>query len=108
MIHPPIARLGIDKVNNKRSGVGAQRDVVHVTDLLLVELGAGRSTAPTQIMPNPSIVDKLVRAAAAVSADIPDDELNRHVADILAKEAKEKESKWREMGIGAYLHDTVE
>jgi hypothetical protein len=56
-------------------------------------------------MPNPSIVDKLVRAAAAVPSDIPDDELNRHVADILAKEAKEKESKWREMGIGVYLED---
>lgn len=51
------------------------------------------------------IVDKLVRAAAAVPSDIPDDELNRHVAEILAKEAKEKESKWREMGIGVYLQD---
>lgn len=59
-------------------------------------------------MPTPSIVDKLVRAAAAVPADIPDDELNRHVADILAKEAKEKESKWREMGIGVYLEDKSE
>ena len=57
-------------------------------------------------MPTSSVVDKLVRAAAAVPANIPDDELNRHVADILAKEAKEKESKWREMGIGAYLNET--
>jgi hypothetical protein len=56
-------------------------------------------------MSNPSIVDKLVRAAAAVPTDIPDDQLNRHVADLLAKEAKEKEAKWREMGIGAYLND---
>ncbi|KAJ9121572.1 hypothetical protein QFC22_002191 [Naganishia vaughanmartiniae] len=56
-------------------------------------------------MPNPSIVDKLVRAAAAVPTDIPDDQLNRHVADLLAKEAKEKEAKWREMGIGVYLND---
>jgi hypothetical protein len=57
-------------------------------------------------MPKPSIVDQLVRAAAAIPANIPDDELNRHVADLLAKEAKEKESKWREMGIGVYLEDT--
>ncbi|KAJ9095796.1 hypothetical protein QFC19_007410 [Naganishia cerealis] len=56
-------------------------------------------------MPNPSIVDKLVRAAAAVPTDIPDEQLNRHVADLLAKEAKEKEAKWREMGIGVYLPD---
>lgn len=56
-------------------------------------------------MLKPSIVDKLVRAAAAVPTDIPDDQLNRHVADLLAREAKEKEAKWREMGIGAYLND---
>lgn len=68
--------------------------------------GSVDATASAQVMPKPSIVDQLVRAAAAIPANIPDDELNRHVADILAKEAKEKESKWREMGIGVYLDDT--
>ncbi|GMK56566.1 hypothetical protein CspeluHIS016_0304060 [Cutaneotrichosporon spelunceum] len=50
-----------------------------------------------------SVVNKLVRAAASVSAEISDADLDAHVARILAEEAKANDSKWSELGLGAYL-----
>lgn len=50
-----------------------------------------------------SIVNELIRAAASIPKDITDAELDKHVADLLVKEAKEKESRFRELGIGVYL-----
>lgn len=50
-----------------------------------------------------SIVNTLIRAAAAIPQDISDADLDKHVADLLAREAKEKEVKWREFGLSAYL-----
>ncbi len=49
------------------------------------------------------IVNRLVRAAASIPTNISDTDLDRHVADLLAKEAKDKEVRWREMGIGALV-----
>lgn len=50
-----------------------------------------------------SIVSNLVRAAAGSSAEaIPDHELDRHVADLLLKEATEKQKAWGERGTKAY------
>jgi hypothetical protein len=53
--------------------------------------------------PGASIVNGLIRAAASIPKDISDAELDKHVAELLVKEAKAKESKWREFGIGVYL-----
>jgi hypothetical protein len=50
-----------------------------------------------------SIVNELIRAAASIPKDITDAELDKHVADLLVKEAKEKESRFKELGIGVYL-----
>lgn len=53
-----------------------------------------------------SIVSNLVRAQAGASASaIPDDELDRHVADLLLKEASEKQKAWGTQGTRAYLDD---
>jgi hypothetical protein len=51
-----------------------------------------------------SVVNKLVRAAASVPTEISDADLDAHVARILAEEAKNNESKWSELGLGAYLN----
>jgi len=50
-----------------------------------------------------SIVNDLIRAAASIPKDISDVELDKHVAELLVKEAKAKESRWKELGIGVYL-----
>lgn len=56
-----------------------------------------------------SIVSHLVRSslgAAAPSADVVgDDKLDRHVAELLLKEAKEKEKAWGTKGTRAYMED---
>ncbi|CAK9783277.1 hypothetical protein CC85DRAFT_282016 [Cutaneotrichosporon oleaginosum] len=51
-----------------------------------------------------SVVNKLVRAAASVPAEISDADLDAHVARILAEEAKANDHKWSELGLGAYLN----
>lgn len=48
-----------------------------------------------------SVVNSLVRAASGVPADITDSELDAHVAKLLAEEAKLREVKWSEMGLGS-------
>ncbi|KAI9634119.1 uncharacterized protein MKK02DRAFT_38790 [Dioszegia hungarica] len=50
-----------------------------------------------------SVVSSLVRAAAGISADISDAELDAHVAKLLAEEAKASELKWSELGLGGLL-----
>lgn len=50
-----------------------------------------------------SVVNNLVRAAAGIPSDISDKDLDRHVAELLAAEAKRKEIKWSELGLGALL-----
>lgn len=50
-----------------------------------------------------SVVNRLVRAAASVSTEISDADLDAHVARILAEEAKANDNKWSELGLGAYL-----
>lgn len=50
-----------------------------------------------------SVVNKLVRAAASVPTDISDVDLDRHVAQLLADEAKAREVKWGEMGLSALM-----
>lgn len=50
-----------------------------------------------------SVVNSLVRAAAGVPADISDTDLDRHVAQLLAKEAKERDAKWEEIGLGSLI-----
>lgn len=50
-----------------------------------------------------SIVNDLIRAANSIPSNISDSDLDKYVAELLVKEAKEKEVKWKEMGIGVYL-----
>jgi NaMN:DMB phosphoribosyltransferase len=50
-----------------------------------------------------TVVNNLVRAAAGIPPDISDADLDRHVARLLAEEAKVKEVKWNELGLGAFL-----
>ena len=52
-----------------------------------------------------TVVNNLVRAAAGIPADIADADLDRHVAQLLAAEAKAKEKSWSEMGLSAFLHE---
>jgi hypothetical protein len=48
-----------------------------------------------------SVVNNLVRAASSVPANISDAELDSYVAKLLAEEAKVKEAKWNELGLGS-------
>lgn len=50
-----------------------------------------------------SVVNKLVRAAASVPTTISDKDLDAHVAKLLAEEAKANDSKWSELGLGAFV-----
>ena len=52
-----------------------------------------------------SVVNNLVRAAAGIPSDISDADLDRHVAELLANEAKVKEKSWAELGLSAFLGD---
>jgi hypothetical protein len=58
---------------------------------------------PSPTMSLNSVVNNLVRAAAGIPADISDGDLDRHVAELLAKEAKERDAKWSEIGLGGLL-----
>jgi len=60
-------------------------------------------TLPSFTMSLNSVVNNLVRAAAGIPADISDGDLDRHVAELLAKEAKERDAKWSEIGLGGLL-----
>ncbi|EIW72004.1 hypothetical protein TREMEDRAFT_66667 [Tremella mesenterica DSM 1558] len=53
-----------------------------------------------------SVVNSLVRAAASVPVDITDEELDKHVAQLLADEAKGKEEQWTSLGLKAYLGES--
>ncbi|KAG1779598.1 hypothetical protein EV702DRAFT_1043530 [Suillus placidus] len=52
-----------------------------------------------------SVVSSLVRASmgTAVSSSITDDDLDRHVAELILREAKQKAESYGEVGIRAYL-----
>ncbi|ODN94714.1 hypothetical protein L198_04856 [Cryptococcus wingfieldii CBS 7118] len=54
-----------------------------------------------------SVVAKLVRAASGISQDISDADLDAHVAQLLAQEAKAKESKWSELGLSGLLGNSM-
>ncbi|WVO21234.1 uncharacterized protein IAS62_002541 [Cryptococcus decagattii] len=54
-----------------------------------------------------SVVNRLVRAAAGISQDISDAELDSHVAQLLAEEAKAKELKWSELGLTGLLGNSM-
>ena len=53
-----------------------------------------------------SVVSNLVRASmgSSVPSDVPDEDLDRHVAEIILKEAKEKGERYNTQGIKAYLN----
>ena len=52
-----------------------------------------------------SVVSNLVRAqmGASVTHSVTDEELDRHVADLILKEAKQKAERYSTEGIRAYL-----
>lgn len=50
-----------------------------------------------------SIVSTLFRASLGSTAEgVKDEDLDKHVADLLLKDAKEKEAKWKLEGVKAY------
>jgi hypothetical protein len=56
-----------------------------------------------------SVVSQLVRASMgqSVGSTVTDEDLDRHVAELILKEAKQKEEKYLgKQGIRAYLPDT--
>ena len=53
-----------------------------------------------------SVVNSLVRAAAGIPTEISDADLDRHVAELLAAEAKQRELKWSELGLSGLLGGT--
>ena len=52
-----------------------------------------------------SVVSNLVRASmgSSVSPTVTDEDLDRHVAELILKEAKKKAERYQETGIRAYL-----
>lgn len=52
-----------------------------------------------------SVVSTLVRASVgtSVSSTVPDEDLDKHVADLILKEAKQKAENYSKLGIKAYL-----
>ena len=56
-----------------------------------------------------SVVSNLVRAqlGSSVSSTVTDDDLDRHVAELILKEAKKKAEKYSQHGIRAYLRNNM-
>jgi hypothetical protein len=56
-----------------------------------------------------SVVSGLVRAqmGTSVSTSITDEDLDRHVAELILKEAKKKAEQYGQQGISAYLPQFV-
>lgn len=54
-----------------------------------------------------SVVSNLVRASmgSAVAGTVTDDDLDRHVAELILKEAKQKAERYLNDGVRAYLPD---
>ena len=52
-----------------------------------------------------SVVSSLVRASmgTSVSSTVKDEDLDRHVAELILKEAKQKAERYNKDGIRAYL-----
>lgn len=52
-----------------------------------------------------SVVSTLVRASVgtSISSAVPDEDLDKHVADLILKEAKQKAENYSKLGIKAYL-----
>jgi hypothetical protein len=56
-----------------------------------------------------SVVSGLVRAqmGASVSSTVTDEDLDRHVAELILKEAKKKAEQYGHQGVSAYLPQSV-
>jgi hypothetical protein len=56
-----------------------------------------------------SVVSGLVRAqmGASVSSTVTDEDLDRHVAELILKEAKKKAEQYGQQGVSAYLPQSV-
>jgi hypothetical protein len=56
-----------------------------------------------------SVVSGLVRAqmGTSVSTTVTDDDLDRHVAELILKEAKKKAEQYGQKGVSAYLPQCV-
>lgn len=73
------------------------------TSCIMVQVPSTVCTSPPRMSSLNAVVNSLVRAAAAIPNEISDEDLDRHVAKLLADEAKAKEKTWNELGLGAYL-----
>jgi hypothetical protein len=53
-----------------------------------------------------SVVSSLVRASLGSSANtVADEDLDKHIADLILKESKQSQKRWDEEGVSAYLSD---
>jgi hypothetical protein len=68
-------------------------------------LGSLSSTTVMSTSSLSSVVSSLVRASmgTSVSNTVTDDDLDRHVAELILKEAKQKAERYGKDGIRAYL-----
>lgn len=57
------------------------------------------------VKPLSTVVSQLVRASmgASLQPTVTDEDLDRHVAELILKEARQKEEKYGKDGIRAYL-----
>lgn len=82
-------------------------EVARLTDTYGIYCNIIVLSAQHGIMSLNSVVNRLVRAAAGISQDISDVELDAHVAQLLAEEAKAKELKWSELGLTGLLGNSM-
>lgn len=76
-------------------------------DIILYIVTLSPLSVQTSTMSLNSVVNRLVRAAAGISQGISDAELDSHVAQLLAEEAKAKELKWSELGLTGLLGNSM-
>jgi hypothetical protein len=64
---------------------------------------------PPPTMSLSSVVSGLVRAqmGAAVAPSVDDKDLDRHVADLILQEAKQKAQRYAQLGVSAYVAECV-
>lgn len=114
---PPLLSPSATSSRRRISSVpsASYRGTARLTVLMAPSPAASSSSFKSKPKPKPtvnnsslsSIVSQLVRSQyGATAAEVKDDQLDKHVAELLLKEAKDKEKAWGERaggGGGGYL-----
>lgn len=85
-----------------------KRSLIFVFVGILTYLGATeqpQTTFGSATMSLSSVVSSLVRAqmGSSVNSTVTDEDLDRHIADLIVKEAKAKAERYKTDGVRAYL-----